>query len=124
LIIAAAFSAGAQAGTAAAWAPTATKSYLSNHPATSGAMARQALELPSGAPVHIAVSLKLGNKSVLDALIANIRNGGTRYLTPAQFTAQFGPTQDSSGNLLMTTATLSNANAASGYQFYSHDLSA
>jgi pseudomonalisin/xanthomonalisin len=90
LAIAALSCAGAQAATVSAWAPTATKSYVNNHPASATA---QAVEMPSGTAVHIAVSLKLRNKAALDALTANIRNGATQTLTPAQFMTQFGPTQ-------------------------------
>ncbi|PRC92053.1 S53 family peptidase [Solimicrobium silvestre] len=92
-VIAATFAVSAQAGTTSTWVPTATKSYLNTHPARASAMAQQVMELSAGAPVQIAVSLKLRNKGVLNALSASIGAGGKQYLTPTQFAAQFGPTQ-------------------------------
>ena len=46
--------------------------------------------LSQSQPMHVAVSLKLRNKAQLDAFVANPHHPN---LTPAQFNAQYAPTQ-------------------------------
>ncbi|MGK4582172.1 protease pro-enzyme activation domain-containing protein [Kitasatospora sp. HPMI-4] len=54
-------------------------------------------DVPAAQQISVAVSLKLRNTSELDSLLAALSNPKSpqfgKYLTPAQFTARFGPTQ-------------------------------
>ncbi|MBV6701766.1 protease pro-enzyme activation domain-containing protein [Kitasatospora aureofaciens] len=55
-------------------------------------------DVPAEQQISVAVSLKLRNADALDRFLAAVTTPGTpefgKYLTPEQFTAQFGPTQD------------------------------
>jgi len=45
-------------------------------------------------PVHVSVGLKVRNQAQLDQQVSFLQSGGSRqFLTPAQFTALYSPTQ-------------------------------
>ena len=83
----AAFAGGAQAATTAAWVATTTKAHDPR-----GAL--HVAPLKAGTQVPIVVSLKLRNKTQLDALTAQLLagSGTAKPITPAQFKASYAPT--------------------------------
>src|SRR5580698_3561096 len=54
-------------------------------------------EYPESNSLHLAISLPLRNQAALSDMLAQIYNPGSpryrHYLTPQQFTAEFGPSQ-------------------------------
>ncbi|WP_211463600.1 S53 family peptidase [Collimonas silvisoli] len=59
--------------------------------------AAAAVQLAQGEPVHVTVSLNLRNEAKLDKFLQDLHTPGTasfgKFLTPAQFAAEYGPTQ-------------------------------
>ncbi|WP_246792118.1 S53 family peptidase [Burkholderia perseverans] len=94
----------AQAATQQGWTTTRTKAFLplvqpasasaaSLAQAAGAAQTAQPIALANGAIVHVTVGLKLRNEAQLDAFLAKLQHGGAGTLTPEQFAAQYGPTQ-------------------------------
>jgi len=81
------------------WVSTKTKAFTDATAYRSTAAVRSALSASTTAvadtePVEVVVSLKLRNENQLDQYISYLQSGGSRqYLSPAQFTAQYAPTQ-------------------------------
>ena len=86
-LLAGAFAVSAQAATAEAWVATSTKAHDPR-------AAVHVAPLKAGEQVDIVVSLKLRNKTELDALTAKLMSGaaGVRPLTSAEFMARHAPT--------------------------------
>jgi pseudomonalisin/xanthomonalisin len=78
---------------AADWVPTLTQAF----PALGGIHAQEAVRatsLVAGAPVQVAVSLRLRNRQDLESLTSRIKAGqAAQALTPEQFNARFAPTE-------------------------------
>ena len=86
------------------WVSTQTKAFLplvQSGSGTQGITAAAALatsaattDLTTTQVVHVTVGLKLRNENQLDQEISFLQSGGSRqFLTPAQFTQQYSPTQ-------------------------------
>jgi subtilase family serine protease len=86
-LLAGAFAVSAQAATAEAWVATSTKAHDPR-------AAVHVAPLRAGEQVDIVVSLKLRNKTELDALTAKLMTGaaGVKPLTSAEFMARHAPT--------------------------------
>ncbi|ERE04200.1 MULTISPECIES: S53 family peptidase [Chromobacteriaceae] len=92
LIVAGVFAAGAQAGEA--WVNTATQAHPLVSTLTSAVAAKSVGELAAGQSVHVAVTLKLRNKTQLNALTDSLLAGTShKTLSHADFMAQYAPTQ-------------------------------
>jgi PKD repeat protein len=74
---------------AAAWVDTASAAITLDKRVPTSAM-------PDATPINLSVTLKLNDRSAVDALIKNLYTPGNpqygHYLTPAQFTAAYSPT--------------------------------
>ncbi|AXI01579.1 S53 family peptidase [Aquirhabdus parva] len=98
-----------------AFNPAAVKATTSGLSAPSASVLANATELSSNEPVEITVGLKLRNEAQLDKQLQFFLSGATRqYLTPAQFTEQYGPTQKQVDTVVkhLTQAGYSNINVA------------
>jgi len=86
-LLAGAFAVSAQAATAEAWVATSTKAHDPR-------AAVHVAPLKAGEQVNIVVSLKLRNKTDLDALTAKLMSGaaGVKPVTSAEFMSRFAPT--------------------------------
>jgi len=88
------------------WVATKTQAFLPQVQANQKSVAADAsvvtpaasaVQLAQGEPVHVTLSLNLRNEAKLDKFLQDLRTPGTasygKFLTPAQFAAQYAPTE-------------------------------
>ncbi|MFC5472960.1 S53 family peptidase [Paraherbaspirillum soli] len=91
----------AQAAVADTWVPTKTQAFVHPSQLSTNAGPRVApaskMEMAHGEAVHVVLSLKLRNKEHLDHFLQELHRPGSasyrKFLTPAQFVAQYAPTE-------------------------------
>ncbi|MFC5472961.1 S53 family peptidase [Paraherbaspirillum soli] len=114
-----------------AWVPTKTQAFLHrvqvNTSAGPQSAAQSAVDMAQGEPVHVVLSLNLRNEAQLDQFLQELHQPGSaaygKFLTPAQFAAQYAPTEKQVAAVVthLKKAGFVNINVAKNRQLVSAD---